>query len=152
MTNEVLKYGSLGDAPGDGGVAVGAYFQSKSPGHTKNGIVGKRASSSPHVWPKVSVFERFLNKGEAQNMNTKPIDALKSLSELALTAPGLEPLVVYDSVATLASKLAEDVSDPAHRDMASAAERATATARAVRDADRQQVDFLNFLKPGGAAV
>jgi len=85
-------------------------------------------------------------------MNTKPIDALKSLSELALTAPGLEPLVVYDSVATLASKLAEDVSDPAYRDMASAAERATATARAVRDADRQQVDFLNFLKPGGAAV
>jgi len=59
MTNEVLKYGSLGNAAGDGGVAVGAYFQSKSPGCTKNGIVGKRASSSPHVWPKVSVFERF---------------------------------------------------------------------------------------------
>lgn len=85
-------------------------------------------------------------------MKPKPIDALKSLSELALAAPGLEPLVVYDSVAALAAKLAENVNDPEYRDMVSAVEKASTTAQAVRDADRRQIDFRAFLQPGGAEV
>lgn len=84
-------------------------------------------------------------------MKTKSIDALKSLSELALSAPSLEPLVVYDSVATLAARLAEDANDPEYREMVSAVEKASSAAQAVRDADRREVDFRDFLKPGREA-
>ena len=84
-----------------------------------------------------------------QIMTATPIDALKSLSELALSAPGLEPLVVYDSVATIAAKLAAALEGEECRDMASAAEIAVITARAVRDADRCTLDFREFLAPGG---
>jgi hypothetical protein len=85
-------------------------------------------------------------------MKPKPIDALKSLSELALSGPNLEPLVVYDSVASIAAKLAEDVNDPECLNLASTAKRAMITARAVRDADLCEIEFRDFLHMEGEAV
>jgi len=81
-------------------------------------------------------------------MNPKAIDALKSLSQLALTAPDLEPLVVYDSVAALAARLAESMNETEGGEMSSAAQRASTTAEAVRNADRCQLSFREYLNLG----
>jgi hypothetical protein len=85
-------------------------------------------------------------------MKIKPIDSLKSLAELALSAPDLEPLVVYDCVATIAAKLAEGMVARDGDELASAAEMAMATARAVRAADCCAIDFRDFLHAGGETL
>ena len=82
-------------------------------------------------------------------MNTTPIHALKSLSELALTVPAAEPLIVYDSVVILATKLAEAAPPPQQdRDLQTLAAKAAFTAEAIRAADQCALDFRHLL--GGA--
>ncbi|MDR3404966.1 MAG: hypothetical protein P4L99_20855 [Chthoniobacter sp.] len=82
-------------------------------------------------------------------MTSTPLLALKSLSELALNVPAAEPLVVYDSVAILALKLAESSPPPPDdRDLQVLAARAVVTAEAIRTADRCALDFRDLL--GGA--
>lgn len=83
-------------------------------------------------------------------MTPTPLHALKSLSELALTRPAAEPLVVYDSVAILATKLAESAPPlPIENDLHVLAAKAAGTAEAIRAADQCQIDFRHLL--GGAA-
>lgn len=102
---------------------------------------------------KVRAFERDKNSSRSRHRRgTKPLDALKSLSELALQAPGLEPLVVYDAVAALAAKLAQSIHGPQGREMASVAKRAIVIAGAVREADLCEVDFREFFSVGGESV
>ena len=82
-------------------------------------------------------------------MTSTPLHALKSLSELALAAPPVEPLIVYDSVAVLATRLAADAATfPPAGDFQALAEKAAVTAAAIRTADRCQLDFRQLL--GGA--
>ncbi len=82
-------------------------------------------------------------------MTTTSLHALKSLSELALTVLAAEPLVVYDSVALLALRLAES-SPPPPEDggLQALAVKAAITAEAIRAADRCELDFRHLL--GGA--
>lgn len=147
-----LKYSGYEDAMPSAESMSRSIFRGGWAGFTLAEVTPARSQLgwiSPFPASLVSLNER---RYRTNTMKQKPIDALKSLSELALAAPGLEPLVVYDSVATLAAKLAEDVNDPEYRDMVSAVEKASTTARAVRDADRREVDFRDFLKLGGGAI
>jgi hypothetical protein len=83
-------------------------------------------------------------------MTATPLHALKSLSELALTVPATEPLIVYDSVAILASRLAETAPlSPQEGDLHALAAKAVVTAEAIRAADRCEIDFRHLL--GGDA-
>ncbi len=82
-------------------------------------------------------------------MTTTPLNALKSLSELALTVPAEESLIVYDSVAILATRLALSSSPPLEDgDLQALATRAAFTAEAIRTADQCVLDFRHLL--GGA--
>ncbi|MEP6672853.1 MAG: hypothetical protein ABJF10_27060 [Chthoniobacter sp.] len=82
-------------------------------------------------------------------MTITTLHALKSLSELALAVPAEEPLVVYDSVAILATQLALASPPPLEGgDLQALAATAAVTAEAIRAADRCALDFRHLLGGG----
>jgi hypothetical protein len=80
----------------------------------------------------------------------KTVLSLQALAELALAAPGAEPLAVYESVAQIAGQLrqfaAQSWSDAEGMEIASAFSKANDAAEAIRHADELQLRFREWLK------
>lgn len=73
-------------------------------------------------------------------MNTSPVAALKTLADLAIRgcADG-DPLAVYDSIIAVGNAM-----DASGVDVVIS--KAAAAARAIRDADKQQLEFRDMLR------
>lgn len=76
----------------------------------------------------------------------KTIDAIKSLAELAFLAPGVEPLVVYDSVVQITRELAVCAAPVRSKEFNDVAELAWQTAKAIREADEKQFEFKELIQ------
>jgi hypothetical protein len=81
----------------------------------------------------------------------KTFNSISALAELALAAPGVEPLVVYDAVGNLArnAPAAGEAEKLLLMQMSVAAE---STARSIRNADKDQLEFSQLLKSGESAA
>lgn len=89
-------------------------------------------------------------------MKPNVVDALKTLADLAIGSCGdsTDPLTAYDAIATVGQRLADGMARlPDRPAMEQIAQRAAATASAIREADRLQLEFRDMLNfdDGGAA-
>jgi hypothetical protein len=84
-------------------------------------------------------------------MATTPLDALKALSEAALSGDVGEALVVYDAVAVIGAALLHTTAGEEAKEMREMVSVAMEAAQLIRQADERQLAFRELLGGDGRA-